>query len=108
MTLTNYEMVRGGDTEQGEADKERWRLQDVYDMIVIDNLDLLAVTDFSARYLLSIVRARADNGLVTVVTQPPVAKMDSKAFASSAVLPALSLQNYINTAMIPIDCHRVS
>lgn len=107
MTSTNYESVRGGEAEQVEADREKWRLQEVYDVLVIDNLDLLALTEFTARHILSVIRARADNELLTVVTQTPLAKLSAAAFTRSATLPAVACRNYIASAMILVESARV-
>lgn len=104
MTSSNYEQVRGGDHEKDKAEQERWRLQEVFEVLAIDNVDLLCLTDYSARHVLSIVRARSDNGLITCISQPSMPKASSVGFAKSAVLSAQSLAAYMQGAMVAVEC----
>jgi hypothetical protein len=106
LTSSNYETVRGSDAEREQAEEERWMLRSVYDVLVIDNLDLLSLTEFSARHVWSIVHGRADGGLHTIVTAPPMAVADREHFNTVAVLAARSLLSYINGAMIRVECQR--
>jgi hypothetical protein len=106
LASSNYETVRGSDYERELSEHERWMLRSVYEVLVIDNLDLLALTEFTARHILSIVHGRADAGLWTVVTTPPTPVADVEHFNTAAVLAARSLRSYINGAMILVECLR--
>lgn len=106
LTEANYESVRGSDADQVEAQQERWFLQSVVEVLVIDNLDVLVLTDFSARHVLSIVRARADNGLFTIITSPLLPVANAQHFHTVATLPAISLQTYLEQATLKVSLIR--
>jgi hypothetical protein len=102
LTESNYEIVRGNDETVAEAEHERWYLRDVVEALVIDNVDLLALTEFSARHLWSIIHGRADTDLITILTTPPLSVTNARAFKNAAVVAAQSLNLYVAGAFLRV------
>lgn len=112
----NYELTRNDDVDYDEAMWERWHLEMVYDLLVIDAFEATALTDYSSRFMQNLVHCRADYGLYTVITTSRLPEstvteddgFDTDQVRNSLPIAADSLLEYLDDAYYVLGAQRVA